>query len=997
MIDQRKIILALTLLWGVVAAAQLTYRATWYSADSNHLPQNSVKSIAKDKYGFIWLSTEGGLVRYDGENFKAFNTLNVPQLTSDRMYFFGGSVKSDSITVRNELGELCVIRNRNVKRLPADKKTNLRGIDSHLETIHALYYTEKGRKFRLASNNVTYIAGDGVITASSGSDSQTVSYPFKPGSRFFSLAGHLYHLKDDGSYIRFSGTRRTSGRLPLKLEPNFRLYLNIAMQQVFIASGKNVYRVDEKAGVPQMHLLYGAFDVRNNILAIYYDEVNNLLYLGSSNKGLQVVQQQLFGQMASTLKHVTGTDGVFYALTQYKGEVLAATGDVFDAGHFKGRLDVGRYSDKYMVVADGNNDLWLKAFRDLNYVTRASGYKSAGRWTMPNRVTALAKSPDGRVWSAVSNEGAQHHGGWLYVSDPLHGNPQPLLVCNLPDRPVTLCFVGNNEMWMGGRQGLYRVNLMEKKSYLIKGFKGVHVRNIKPDGKNIFVASYNKGLFLYDKRKVVHFPQDKNRYLLTTHCIIEDLKGFMWITTNSGLFRVLKRDLYAYANGTANTVYYYRYTKSDGFSTNEFNGGCEPCGVYLNKDIFLPSMDGIIYFDPSKINTPTPVNDIFIDDIQVDRTHVAVNDSVTLNRGFGRIRFYVSSPFYGDRYNQNIEVKLEGPVSQAWLPLTESNVSFSTLPPGSYTLTVRKMTGFGSRWQYKDFVFYIRPAFWQTWWFTMLMMVVAVFLILFIIRMRLNYIRYRNKLLENQIAEQTAQLHATISALRRTENDLKTQVANHRSLIKTVTHDIKSPLKFMSITGRYIYSELEKDPAALKEDVESIYTASSQLYNFVDNFLEYSKDAESGVTGEPFAIYSLAAEKIEFFRTIANSRGVKLVNQVPTSMLLSRNRHLVAIVLHNLLDNALKHTSNGSVAISATTNGPTTCIAVQDTGMGMTGDQVAYYKKLVQEPETSLSPGTGLGLHIIAELLAILQGSIDIVSYPGVGTTVTVCFSDHSL
>jgi ligand-binding sensor domain-containing protein len=48
------------------------YVSSWYNMD-NGLPQNSVKDIIKDKYGFIWLSTDNGIVRYDGLKFDTYN------------------------------------------------------------------------------------------------------------------------------------------------------------------------------------------------------------------------------------------------------------------------------------------------------------------------------------------------------------------------------------------------------------------------------------------------------------------------------------------------------------------------------------------------------------------------------------------------------------------------------------------------------------------------------------------------------------------------------------------------------------------------------------------------------------------------------------------------------------------------------------------------------------------------------------------------------------
>jgi ligand-binding sensor domain-containing protein len=69
------------------------YSIQLYNTD-NGLPQNSVKDIIKDKYGFIWLTTENGIVRYDGMKFLVYK--NLP-LNSQRFMYFYGHPEKDSI------------------------------------------------------------------------------------------------------------------------------------------------------------------------------------------------------------------------------------------------------------------------------------------------------------------------------------------------------------------------------------------------------------------------------------------------------------------------------------------------------------------------------------------------------------------------------------------------------------------------------------------------------------------------------------------------------------------------------------------------------------------------------------------------------------------------------------------------------------------------------------------------------------------------------------
>ena len=102
---------------------QLSYNAKWFT-DSEGLPQNSIKDIFPDKYNFIWLSTENGLVRYDGQDFKLFNDTNIKGLKSNRMKFFEGSMETDSLFSVNNSGDIILINKRRATTIK-DQSRNL--------------------------------------------------------------------------------------------------------------------------------------------------------------------------------------------------------------------------------------------------------------------------------------------------------------------------------------------------------------------------------------------------------------------------------------------------------------------------------------------------------------------------------------------------------------------------------------------------------------------------------------------------------------------------------------------------------------------------------------------------------------------------------------------------------------------------------------------------------------------------------------------------------
>src|SRR5690606_19936591 len=121
--------------------------------------------------------------------------------------------------------------------------------------------------------------------------------------------------------------------------------------------------------------------------------------------------------------------------------------------------------------------------------------------------------------------------------------------------------------------------------------------------------------------KITNFPSDENGYLLHAHCIFEDRKGIFWVTTNKGLFRVAKKDLLAYAEtGNVANLWFDYFSKWDGFGTNEFNGGCQPCAVRLPNDyVSFPSLNGLVWFKPEEVESEHPNSSIFLDDVTVNK------------------------------------------------------------------------------------------------------------------------------------------------------------------------------------------------------------------------------------------------------------------------------------------------------------------------------------------------------------------------------------------
>jgi signal transduction histidine kinase len=246
-----------------------------------------------------------------------------------------------------------------------------------------------------------------------------------------------------------------------------------------------------------------------------------------------------------------------------------------------------------------------------------------------------------------------------------------------------------------------------------------------------------------------------------------------------------------------------------------------------------------------------------------------------------------------------------------------------------------------------------------------------------------------------EIDQKNTQLHSMIQDLQKTKTDLFTEIIQQKKIIGTISHDIKSPLKYIVLIGNYLYNETKKEENSISHKyANSILKSSSQLYEFTKILIEYSdiyiedKDHEQTY----YSFYDLANKKIELFKEIAHSNNSNIINTVDENLSFQVNQRIISIILHNLLDNAIKNTTNGEIKIGAFVDDEKMVFFIKDTGSGMGHDLIDYYTNLFKnkESEKLILNNFGIGLHFVLELLIIIKGNIIFSSEINKGTTVTV-------
>jgi two-component system, cell cycle sensor histidine kinase PleC len=219
------------------------------------------------------------------------------------------------------------------------------------------------------------------------------------------------------------------------------------------------------------------------------------------------------------------------------------------------------------------------------------------------------------------------------------------------------------------------------------------------------------------------------------------------------------------------------------------------------------------------------------------------------------------------------------------------------------------------------------------------------------------------------------------------------------SFLANMSHELRTPLN--AILG---FSEIIRDKL-LGRDVDryaayaaDIHRSGAHLLNIVNDILDVTR-IEAGkveLQEERVRVEPLLQRCMVAVEQQAISGGVQLAcsSQDPGALVYG-DKHKLKQILVNLLSNAIKFTPAGGrvgVAARAELDGGLS-ISIQDTGIGMTADEIRQALELFRQVDNSLSrrfEGAGLGLPLAVRLIELHGGALDIESTPGVGTTVTV-------
>ena len=216
------------------------------------------------------------------------------------------------------------------------------------------------------------------------------------------------------------------------------------------------------------------------------------------------------------------------------------------------------------------------------------------------------------------------------------------------------------------------------------------------------------------------------------------------------------------------------------------------------------------------------------------------------------------------------------------------------------------------------------------------------------------------------------------------------------TFLANMSHEIRTPLT--AILGFSDVLADEVDDPQLAEFVDLIARSGRRLMDTLNSVLDLARlEAGHGeLEARPVDVASLAEETAEMLRPTAAEKGLALAASVERRPLVAvLDEAALARVLHNLVGNAVKFTSEGSVEVAVRAGSGTVVVEVRDTGVGI---DEAFLPNVFGEFEQESSgaarsyEGAGLGLAISRQLVERMDGTIEVASEKGVGTLFTLTF-----
>jgi len=674
------------------AQSNLSHQA-WTT--ENGLPQNSVHAIFQSRDGYLWIATEGGIARSNAVEFKTFQHDNTPAITSDDISCFAQGAEDGTVWIGTAGGVL---------RYSA-------GTFQHYGTSEGLPSSDvlslasvNGSIFVLTGGGLAHFDGNRFVPISTSSPATAIAA--SGDNLLIATASGLLQYR--GSTLSPAYQQLMPASQPVRAFgylPDNTLWQRTATDLTFIANG-NPRTIGPSA-------LNGAH------IQSFLPSFQGGLWIGT-NHGLYRLDDSL---SAPRLEQDLDTHSILSLREDAEGDLWVGTES---SGLHVLSLAPGPAEDLWIGTPDGLNH--LQAGR-ITSITSADGLPD-------DFIRSILPDQDGSLWIGTRRGLAHLINGKITTLTHADGLGSDLVGALV--RPM-----GSDNLWIATLDGLSVLNGKGNiKTYTQKdGLSGNTITALFSDMQgNLWIGTRGNGLSVRTVNgRLLAIRRDDLPD--TIDSILGDNRGSLWLGSAHGILRVRLYEMIACASSPSCTLHINRYGTSDGMPTEEISAMGHPA-VWKTAEgtLWFATRKGVAIVDPSNLfinRVPPPVSmeGFTVDDLEQP-------NGVRVPPGHNRFAFQYTALSFVAPSRVRYRYRLEG-FDNHWIQAGSRRTAYYTnLPAGSYRFVVQAANNDGL-WNEQGAVigFSIKPPFYRTLWFILLVIFLLALLVLLVYRLRLRRLR----------------------------------------------------------------------------------------------------------------------------------------------------------------------------------------------------------------------------------------------------------------
>ena len=603
-----------------------------------------------------------------------------------------------------------------------------------------------------------------------------------------------------------------------------------------------------------------------------------------------------------------------------------------------------------------------------------------------NDVRCILEGRDHTIWVGTNYGLAKFdRKSQSIVHCPISDNKNNIAIRSIRETPDGLLWIGT----YGG--GIITYNEINQQVNFNPTNLTFHiVSDLLFNGDSLWIATQGEGLFMYNlkSKKSLLFTESTGLASNYLASLLRDQSGNIWIGNSRGIAKL-----------NIKTKEIENFNSGDGLQSREFS---ERAAVALPYGLMaFAGFGGVNIFNPMNVTKDDKCPPVIFTKLLVfnelttpsenKHKHSPLKQNITIadriELKYNQSVFTIE--FIGVNYNANQKIQyaylLEGS-DKKWNQLgTQNSVTFRNLQAGEYVFKVKASSpdAVWSDTNIASIVVVVRPPFWATGWayliYSILFAVVIYFVLLFL-KMR---IQTANRLkIERAKREKDEELHQ-----------------EKLQFFTNISHEFRTPLTL--IIGPLEKMQFDEQNAEKKSNFKLMLRNANRLLSMVNQLLDFRK-AERGqmkLKIQNSDIVLCINDILVSFEDLKKQKNIQLEFSHQEEVLLAWfDAEFLNKSLTNLLSNAFKFTPD-SGRISVTTlvtkdalGNKELVISITDNGKGILQKDIhSIFDRFYQGKEQSnLQHGSGIGLHLVKNLIELHHGTVEVESTPNVQTTFRI-------